>query len=229
MESSVAPGVEPGAESPPRPELEVREKRPLGKRIYRWTKKIHMYVGLLFYSHLTLYGIAGLVGTFEHAPQDRATPPPTVETVPYRAAAGLTDKEIADELHALIDPALAGPVPEWALRQDDSGNLFFTFHSVSGQTRVTVQEGDGTARVEKVRTPFPRYLSNLHAAVLRYSSADWRTQLWAFMNEAAMWGFLGLTLSGVYLWLATRPGLRLAIASSLGGAAVFILLWVLIR
>ncbi|MGH7481453.1 MAG: hypothetical protein ACRELV_04815, partial [Longimicrobiales bacterium] len=123
-----------------------------------------MYVGLLIYAHLTLYGVAGLVATFEAEPPAEREPfPSTVETRVFRASPDLSDKQTADALYALLQPPLAGPVPEWALRRDDAGHLRVSFYSVNGPTHVTVLEDAGTIRVERVRNPLPRYLSNLHA------------------------------------------------------------------
>ena len=206
-----------------------RSARPLGKRVYRWVKKLHMYAGLLTYCQFTLYGLAGLLASVRPGPEERAPFPLTTTELAYRSAPGATDKQIADEIHALLDPPLSGPVPEWAVRRADDGQLQVTFHSVNGPTRVAVLEERGMLRVERVRNSAPRFLSNLHATTVRDWTGDWRLRVWAWLNELGLWALLGLALSGVYLWLASRPRLGVAVASSLGGLAGFVFLWFLIR
>lgn len=204
-------------------------ERTAGQRAYRWVRKLHMYAGLLTYSNFTLFGVAGLVATCDERPEARAPYPSVVERAAFAPAAGASDKQMADALHARLDPPLAGPVPEWALRDDEAGNLLVSFYSVNGPTHVRVLEKHRAIEIERVRNPLPRFLSNLHALTPREWTGDWRLLAWAVMNEVALWTLLGLALSGVYLWLATRPRLRLALGASVGGAAAFVVLYAVIR
>ena len=203
--------------------------KPLGKRVYRLVKKVHMYLGLLVYVQFTIYGIAGLNATFEEPPAEREPFPSSLSSIEYRLPADASDKEIADEIYALLDPPLAGPVPEWALARTSDGHLRVNFYSMNGPTRVTVLADEGRLEIERVRNSFARFLSNAHATTFREYTGDARLFLWATMNELGIWSLLFLALSGVYLWLASRPRLRLAVGSFAGGLAVFFLLWIVIR
>ena len=188
-----------------------------------------MYLGLLNLSNLVVFGIAGLHATFEPAPEERE---PRVEReweVAFAAPPGLTDKQVADLVHAELDLPLTGPVPEWAVRRDPDGVLRLNFHTPSGPHRVRVAEAEGRLHVETVRNGLGRYLSNLHATVPRYAGPDWRIRLWSYNVEFSLWSLLAMAVSGLYLWLATRPRNRAAVNSLAGGSAVFVLLYLLTR
>ncbi|MEO7650632.1 MAG: hypothetical protein ABIZ80_09195, partial [Bryobacteraceae bacterium] len=34
---------------------------------------------------------------------------------------------------------------------------------------------------------------------------DWRIRAWTWYNEFSIWALIAMSVSGVYLWLATRP------------------------
>lgn len=204
-------------------------RRPLARRTYRWVKKVHMYLGLLVYVQFTIYGIAGLNATFAEAPAQREPFPSTASSVEFSPPAGASDKAVADEIHALLDPPLAGPVPDWALARTPGDDLRVNFYSVNGPTRVTVLADEERLEIEQVRNSFVRFLSNAHATTFREYTGDPRLFLWASLNELGIWSLLILALSGVYLWLASRPRLRLAVASFAGGLTAFIFLWIAIR
>ena len=53
--------------------------------------------------------------------------------------------------------------------------------------------------------------------------------MWGFYNELSTWAFLFMTISGVYMWLATRPKIRWAQLSFVGMAVVMAALWIVIR
>ena len=52
---------------------------------------------------------------------------------------------------------------------------------------------------------------------------------WGYYNEFSLYAFLFMTISGVYMWIATRPGLRWAQISFGGMSALTLLLWILVR
>lgn len=194
--------------------------------MYRLIKKIHMYVGLLNFSILLVFGITGLEATFSHGPSG-STEPPVYSS--FTAPANTTDKQVADAVHHYLEPALAGPVPEFALSRDDDNNLTFTFYSANGTQRVTVLEKENRLKIEKRRNTIWQFFNNLHATTMNVNTADLRVRLWTLYTEFSIWSLIGMALSGMYLWLASRPGLRWAQAAFAAGAGIFILLYVVTR
>lgn len=216
--------------APPAPSIEAAPapgRRRFSQRSYRWVKKLHMYTGLLTFTHFVIYGVAGLVVTFLPAPEARVPSASEVREIPFDAPTGASDKAVADSVFRLLRPPLSRPAPEWALRHDDAGRLLVNFHSPNGVRRVTVEEG--ALRVVAERTGFGTFLNLLHATTGAYTADDWRLNAWAAYNRFAMWALIGMALSGLYLWLATRPRLRFALAAAVAGNAVFVLLYVLTR
>jgi hypothetical protein len=205
-------------------------RNPKRRRVQALVKDLHTYLGLLNFSHLIVFGIAGLVATFSPPPGERQPEPGPVRHVAFTARPDWTDKEVADAVYEALRLPLTGPVPEWAIRRDAEGRLLLNFHTVNGPFRVTVLESEGRLRIETLRNGFWRYVSNLHATLRVHDhSGDWRVGLWTWYVEVALWSLIAMALSGLYLWLSSRPRFRTAFWLLLGGSALFIVLYVLTR
>lgn len=192
-------------------------------------KKIHTYTGLLTFVNLMVFGIAGLASTFHDNPEQR---PPAVSRVieqPFAADPNATDRQVAERVVAQLGLSLATPVHDFIIKHDAANNLWLDIYEVNGRRKVTFLEQKSRIRVEEYRNSIWRYLDNLHATTAAFKSGDWRMQLWANYNEFAMWCLLGMIVSGVYLWLSTRPGHRWAQVSLAAGASLFAVLWAITR
>ncbi|MGH9721820.1 MAG: hypothetical protein ACRD8O_16550, partial [Bryobacteraceae bacterium] len=99
-------------------------------------KKIHMYLGLLNFSILLVFGVAGMLATVEAEPAKRHRPEPQVEYRDFKVEPGMNDRQVADAVFAQVNPALASPLPNYALRRDAGNNLSLDFYSPNGQRRV---------------------------------------------------------------------------------------------
>ena len=67
------------------------------------------------------------------------------------------------------------------------------------------------------------FLSTMHTAFSRRGPETQAARLWGYYNELAAWAFVFMTVSGLYLWLDTMPGMRwaqLLAASSIGFSIV---------
>ena len=195
----------------------------------RWIKKIHIYIGLLNFSILLVFGIVGLTVTFQATPQKRPRPEPAVRFEPYTAPGGLTDKQVADGVHRFLRLPLTSPVPNWAIRRDRDHNLAFDFYTPNGPHRVTVLEKQNRLRIETMRNSLGNFFNDIHATTMSPENQDARIRLWGYYTEAAIWSLIGMPLSGVYLWLSSRPGYRPALYLFAGGSGIFLLLYLLTR
>jgi hypothetical protein len=93
-----------------------------------------------------------------------------------------------------------------------------------------VLEDEDQLRIETLRNGFWRYVSNLHATLRVHDhSGDWRVGLWTWYVELALWSLILMALSGLYLWLSSRPRLLPALWLLLGGSALFIFLYMITR
>lgn len=198
------------------------------KAIYEWVKKIHMYSGLLTFTAFVIWGVTGVNGVFLPKPGE-FTPPPvsSVREVPFQADDSLDDRELAKAIFDTIQVPLAGG--HYNIHRDEDLNLAFNVFTINGGRQVTFLEDQGIVRVEHRANSFLSYLSSVHTAHSHRHQLTLASSAWGYYNEFSTWAFLFMTASGVYMWLATRPGMRWAQLSFLGMAALTAALWIAIR
>ncbi len=190
-------------------------------------KKIHIYIGLLNFSNIIVFGIAGLGGTFLGGSHRQAIPA-TQRYERFTPSAGADDAQIAREITGLIRMGLAEPPPDWAIHRDASGNLPLDFWTVNGTSTVIFKPRENLLSIEYRRNPLALFLDDLHT-VTNLEQADWRMRLWALYNNFAIWSLIAMTVTGMYLWLSSRPGYGPALYASSAGAAIFLLLYLASR
>lgn len=195
----------------------------------RLIKKTHAWLGLLSFTVLLVYGVTGLSVTVLTPPQDRSRPPAAVDLIEFPVPPNLSDKELADRIWAHLKLPLTNPAPEWSLRRDARNNLIIGFYTPNGPTRVTVLEAEGKLQLATERAAMPAFLNNLHATTIRDLPVDWRLRGWVLYNEFAILALILMSLSGIYLWLSSRPRHRLAQISFLSGTCSFLVLYWLSR
>lgn len=193
-------------------------------------QKIHMYLGLLCWSILFVYGIAGLTATvFRAGPPGPHFQSSTVRTETFVTPPNQTDKQVADAVWRTLKIPLTGPPPAYAIRRDRENNLLVSFWTTNGPITVTVLEQQRQLRIESHRNTIWAYFNNLHSTTVRGHPYDWRIRLWAYYNEFAIWALLAMSLSGVYLWLSSRPRHLLARAAVGLSVVSFLVLYILTR
>ena len=94
---------------------------------------------------------------------------------------------------------------------------------------MTLDESAGLIRVEERDHGPWHFISAMHAGSRGRFAPDAELQAFGLYNEAALWSFAFMTLSGVYLWVATRPGLPWARLSLAAGTLLVIGLWAVTR
>ena len=198
------------------------------KWLYEWAKKIHMYSGLLTFTAFVVWGITGVHAVFLPPPGQYQPPPvSSVKEVPFQAPGDLDDQELSKAIFEAIDIPLAGG--RYNVHRDDQLNLAFNVFTINGGREVTFLEDQGMVRVAHRANDLVGYLSSMHTAHSRRHTLTPAATAWGYFNELATWAFLFMTFSGVYMWIATRPGLRWAQWSAGGMAALTLALWIAIR
>src|SRR5437764_155036 len=102
-----------------------------------WIRKIHIYAGLLNFTILCVFGLAGLVATAEAPDIFSAGTAPAVTTSPFRAPGSASDHEVGELIRAQLRPAHAGKP---YVRRDAQHQLVADFYSVNGLVRATLLE-----------------------------------------------------------------------------------------
>lgn len=190
-------------------------------------RKIHIYAGLFVFTQFLVFGIAGVVATLQPS-LERPKAPASTRYVPFEIQPGESDKSVAARVYESIRPAMSRPMPDWALRRT-GGQLILDFYNINGIFRVSVLEDERRLKIDNIRNSTALFLEDIHAATLGEFSPPGLIQAWAVWNMAAMWALLLFTLSGAYLWLATRPQLRWAWMTLAGSTLVFGTFWVVFR
>ena len=188
-----------------------------------------MYTGLLTVSSLLVYGIVGVTAMLEDAPQRRHKPIPEISLHDYAPPQNLSDVDLAGHILAKYSIPLANPIPVWAIKHDKDNHLVLDYYTVNGMTRVTVLEQEKKLKFETTRVGFMDFLNRIHATTIRAEVPDLRVRGWIYYNEFSIWAMLFMTLSGIYLWLSSRPRWGLAQLSFAAGVCLFAALYWSIR
>lgn len=198
------------------------------KFLYEWLKKLHMYSGLLTFTAFVVWGITGV-----HAvllpPPDQYKPPPvsSAREIPFQATGNIDDEALAQAIFNVSNIPLAGG--RYNVHRDQQLNLAFNVFTINGGREVTFFEEKGIVHIAHRANSLWDYFSSMHTAHTRRHRLTPAAIAWGYFNEISTWAFLFMTLSGIYLWIATRPGLRWAQLSLAGMAGLTLLLWITIR
>ena len=167
----------------------------------RWIKKIHMYAGLLNFTILCVFGLAGLVATAEAPDIFSAGTMAAVATLPFRAPVSASDQQVGELIREQLQPAHAGKP---YIHRDAEHQLVADFYNVNGLVRATLLEGEVPLRVETRRNSIWRFFDNAHATTIRETASDWAPGAWAWYIELSIWSLMIMALTGAWLGLTTR-------------------------
>jgi hypothetical protein len=194
----------------------------------RLIRKVHIYAGLLTFSQLLIYGIAGIVATLQPS-RERPKEPRSTHYVSFSVPAAATDKEVAAQVYQELKLPLTRPMPDWFLRHTADNHLLLDFYNINGIYRVVVLENEGRLRIEHIRNSTGIFLEDIHAATTGDEAAPGLIRAWGMWNELGLWSLLGFCASGSWLWLATRPRDPWAWFALTAGVLSFAALWRIFR
>jgi len=183
-----------------------------------------MWAGLLSYTACVVWGITGIHAVFLPSPDQGKQPQPAnIREFAWKAPANLDDKALSKEAAAASGlKTIGAPVLQ---RRDAEQNLRFALFSPSGRRDLTYFESTGILRVETRQNDIWGFLSASHAGSSRRGPPEISARIWGYYNEFAVWAFLLMTFSGIYLWLATRPKMVWTWATFGLAATIFAALW----
>jgi hypothetical protein len=124
---------------------------------------------------------------------------------------------------------MARPAASGAVRRNAEGVLAFNCYSPNGIYRVTVLETAGQVRVEHATNTLGDFLTAMHETTMLDAASNPWVRLWAVYVNLSIVSLLFMGASGVWLWLASRPGLAWAQWSFAAGVALFAVVWAAAR
>ena len=198
-----------------------------GGAMYRWIKKLHIYSGLLSFSGFTVWGIVGIWASFMPAPADRTGREPEIRTVEFRVDGSATDQEISD---AMIGASgLPFIQPGRKPTRDDEGRLQVRYLTPNGTRRILLLEKEHRIRIERTHSPLGGFLNLMHMQTIQFHNPGWEVQLWGAYNQFSLWAVIFMTVSGLYMWLVTRPRMHWALWTIGLSAVATVALYVALR
>ena len=177
--------------------------------MYRWIKKLHIYSGLLSYVGFTVWGIVGIWASFAPAPAERPRREPEVRTVAFQVDGRATDQEITDAM--IVASGLPFIQPGRKPNRDADGRLQVRYLTPNGTRRILLLERENLLRIERTPSPLGGFLNLMHMQTLWIHNPGWEVHLWGAYNQFSMWAVIFMTVSGFYMWLATRPRMAWAL------------------
>lgn len=198
------------------------------RAILKWMKKLHTYAGLLTFTAFIVWGIIGVAGAFAPGPGNYQPPDVSItRDIEMTVPPNLDDRDLARYVYEHLEIPLRGG--HYNIRREADGNLAFYVFTANGRHDVTYLEDRGIARMEIRQSSIFGFLSTMHTAFRNRGPQTQTARLWAYYNELAAWAFLFMTVSGLYLWLDTRPGLRWAQLIAAGSVGFSVVLWIATR
>lgn len=193
------------------------------------TKKIHTYAGLLSFTLMLVYGIAGLTATIRKGSESSKPGfgPPRFESLVLPP--GADKQQISALVYDHLKPALVERLPADMVETDGDGNLRLDLWSINRVERVTVLAREGRLKIQEKPSDLPDFLNALHATLTGYPTSFPLIRVWGVYNHFGLICLLFLALSGAYLWLSSRPRYAPARILMADGCLVFALIYMLLR
>jgi hypothetical protein len=181
-----------------------------------------MYLGLLNFSLLIVFGLAGLIVTMEAPDIFRQKQGPSTEFRDFAPASFASDREVAQKVARVVAPSHAGPP---VVRRNAANQLVSEFYSVNGLVRVTLLEGEKRIQIQTFRNSIWRFIDNAHATTIAEQARDGVVHAWAWYIELSIWSMIAMALSGLWLGLRMRWNYRWTRVSLVAGCAAFAALY----
>ena len=195
--------------------------------MYDLIKKLHIYAGLLSFTGFTVWGIVGIWISFQPPPGERRPPERQIRTIDFQVDGSATDQEISDAM--IVASGLPFIQPGRKANRNPQGSLQVGYLTPNGARRIVLLEKENQIRIEETPTPFGGFLNFMHMQTFVRHNPGWEVHLWGAYNEFSMWAVIFMTLSGFYMWLATRPGLQWALWTFGLATAAFLALYIGLR
>jgi hypothetical protein len=187
-----------------------------------WIRRIHMYLGLVNFSLLMVFGLAGLVVTCEAPDIFKQKQGPAVEFLDFTPPPSASDREVAQLIAQVLQPAHAGPP---VIRRNGANQLVTEFYSINGLLRATLLESQHRLQTQTFRNSIWRFIDNAHATTISEETRSSAVRAWAWYIELSIWSLVAMTLSGLWLGVTARWNFRWTRVSLAAGSAAFVVLY----
>ena len=185
-------------------------------------RRIHTYLGLLNFTLVLVFGLAGLVVTFEAPDIFHQAHGPSIEFRQFSPDPSASDREVAQVLATTVNPGHAGPP---VVSRNAMNQLVTDFYSANGLVRITLFEREHRIRIETFRNSIWRFIDNVHATTIADAARGGVARAWAWYIEFSIWSLIAMSLTGLWLALSSRWNYRWTRVSLAAGFIIFAALY----
>lgn len=196
------------------------------KRVYRWTRDLHLYAGLFVSPFVVAYALSILFLVHTWLPWGGAEGAAVEKhTVPVVVRNDSNSLVMAKQVRGQI--GIAGEIG-YVNRNEAKQRLSFPLESPGRRAMVQVDLRTGRAEVEQRETGVWDGLIYLHKMPGPHNAAirgNWLfTRVWGWLADATVYLLLFLSASGVYLWTVLRAERKAGLIFLGSGVLSFVLL-----
>lgn len=196
------------------------------RAFYRWTRDLHLYVGLFASPFVLVYAASAIL--LNHA---YPAPPAGSQVVPRTMSVHVTDSDdgllVARQVREQV--GLRGEIG-YVSRKPQGHTLSFPVETPGRRTSVKVDLAAGTATLREQATGVLDATIYLHKMPGPHNvkiRGNWVfTRLWSWLADGTVYAILFLSASGVYMWFVIRAARRYGMlflgAGTLSFAAIII-------
>ena len=197
----------------------------------RWltyqVRRIHIYAGLLNFSMLVNFGLAGLVATFKAPDIMHAGMLPEISRIGFTAPESLSDKQVGERIASAVQtPPRSG---EHYIHRDDSNRLVVDWYSPNGLVRAAYLEPKHQLEIQRWRNSIWRFFDNVHATTIADRTEDRVVRAWTWYIEISIWSLITMCVSGIWLGVGSRWHSMSTRIALVAGCAVLVIFFILER
>jgi hypothetical protein len=196
------------------------------RNFHRWTRDLHLYVGLFVSPLVLLYALSVIVINHVLLPRAGAPAPPGERrSVFFDVRDDTSNLTVAKAIRDQI--GITGEIV--SISRAQRGRLLnFAVQTPRSITSVRADLDAGAAQVERSEQGLAAALVYLHKMPGPHNAnirGNWAmTQAWRWVANGTVYLILFVTASGIYLWLVLRAERRWGLLCLAAGTASFIVL-----
>jgi hypothetical protein len=204
--------------------MPARRALPIPKSLYRWTRDLHLYVGLFVSPFVLVYAVSAIQLNHTLMPWGgRAAPTAPARTVRIVVRDTENSLEVASQVRQQIGvPGEIGYVS----RKPGSQQVRFPIETPGRATSVRVDLAAGLATIEQKETGVWDGMIYLHKMPGPHNAnirGNWLfTRLWGWLADGTVYMLLFLSATGIYLWTALKADRRMGLIFLGAGALTFL-------
>ncbi|MEJ7810240.1 MAG: PepSY-associated TM helix domain-containing protein [Gemmatimonadaceae bacterium] len=190
-----------------------------GRSLYRWTRDIHLYVGLFLSPFVLLYAVSAILLNHAYLPWGgMAAAPVETRTVRVSVQDAENSLDVARQVQRQL--GVRGEIGFVSRRRGGprgGPRLSFPIETPGRTTSVRVDLATGVATLERKDTGAWDALIYLHKMPGPHNATirgNWLfTRLWGWLADGTVYLLLFLSASGVYLWTVLKADRRSGLIS----------------